>query len=327
MLLKQLAERRVLFFGGKGGVGKTTIASAVATGLANAGKRVLVVSTDPAHNLGHLWQREIGPRQVLLSAGLYGMELDPVSTVDEHLAMVEASLRRIMPERLSGEIRHQMKAAREAPGMVEAAMLERVAVTVEEGLKSHDVVIFDTAPTGHTVRLLELPELMAAWTQGLLDNRRRADGFARALGQFRASGADDEAAAKIVAGEPGRDHDIRAILSRRQDRFRALRTVLTDARLTAFVIVLIPERLPVLESIELHRRLRELEIPVGAMVLNRRAPSREGEFWQARAEQEDSHIATLDTAVTDVFRADIPLSASEIVGAEALSLFAARYLA
>lgn len=328
MLLKHLEGRQVLFFGGKGGVGKTTIASSVAAGLADAGKNVLVVSTDPAHNLGHLWQREIGPRPVLLRAGLHGMELDPASTVDEHLSTVETSLRRIMPERLGSEIRRQMNAAREAPGMVEAAMLERMAVTIEQGLSNHDVVIFDTAPTGHTVRLLELPELMAAWTQGLLDSRSRADGFSRALSQFRAtSPTADEQTGKIVSGEPDRDHEIRSILTRRQDRFRALRQVLTNSERTAFIIVLMPERLPVLESIDLYRRLSELDIAVGAMVLNKCAPSREGEFWQARALQEDQNITALSEVVGDLLRIQIPLAANEIIGGNALAEFAERHLA
>ena len=72
MLLELAAERRVLFFGGKGGVGKTTVAAATALAQARAGRRVLLVSTDPAHNLGHLWQRPVGPQKVRLAAGLDG---------------------------------------------------------------------------------------------------------------------------------------------------------------------------------------------------------------------------------------------------------------
>ena len=79
MLLELAAERRVLFFGGKGGVGKTTVAAATALAQARAGRRVLLVSTDPAHNLGHLWQRPVGPQKVRLAAGLDGLELDPNS--------------------------------------------------------------------------------------------------------------------------------------------------------------------------------------------------------------------------------------------------------
>ena len=80
MLLTLAARRRVLFFSGKGGVGKTTVAAATALAQAEAGRRVLLVSTDPAHNLGHLWQREVGPQPVRLAPGLDGLELDPELT-------------------------------------------------------------------------------------------------------------------------------------------------------------------------------------------------------------------------------------------------------
>ncbi|WP_185984535.1 ArsA family ATPase [Aureimonas mangrovi] len=325
MLLSELGRRRVLFFGGKGGVGKTTLASATAAGLGAAGRRVLVVSTDPAHNLGHLWQRDVGPSPVRLAAGVDGVELDPASTVDEHLKAVERSLRKLMPERLHGEVRRHLEAAREAPGMVEAAMLEKIAITVEEGLSTHDVVIFDTAPTGHTTRLLELPELMAGWTQGLLDHRRRAQRFESALGQFRAAPADGPGA-KVMGGEPDRDHEMRAVLLRRQQRFTALRAILMDREACAFVVVLAAERLPVLETIDLARKLETLQVALGGLVVNKRAPTSEGDFWSARVVEEEAHLRTLHDALGHHRRIDIAMSPREILGAEALEVFAARNL-
>lgn len=329
MLLKALEDRQVLFFGGKGGVGKTTLASAIAAGYAARGRRVLVVSTDPAHNLGHLWGREIGPEPVRLTAGLDGIELDPARTVDEHLKGVERQLRKLMPERLGGEVRRHLDQAREAPGMVEAALLERIAVTLEEGLSTHDLVVFDTAPTGHTTRLLELPELMGAWTSGLLKARERSDRFASALGQFRAADASEEPGEKLFGGEPGREHDMRATLMRRQDRFKRLRETLTDAARTAFLIVLTPERLPVLETIELHRRLGQLRVPVGGLLVNRRSPRGESALMDRRAEAEDGHLEQLRAALGPSAPAlvELPLAEDEILGGEALLAFCERHLA
>ncbi len=114
MLLELAAQRQVLFVGGKGGVGKTAVASAVALAQARAGRRVLVVSTDPAHNLGHLWQRPVGDRTVPLAEGLEGLEIDPARTTDEHLAAVGKTMRGLMPEHLRGEVDKFLQAVRVA---------------------------------------------------------------------------------------------------------------------------------------------------------------------------------------------------------------------
>src|SRR5699024_12175246 len=116
MLLRLAADRRVLFLGGKGGVGKTTIASAVAHAAAQEGRRALVVSTDPAHNLGHLWQRRIGDRITRLAERLSGIEIDPDATTDRHLADVGHTLKRLMPENLAGERAEERRVGRERRG-------------------------------------------------------------------------------------------------------------------------------------------------------------------------------------------------------------------
>ncbi|MFO7340716.1 MAG: ArsA family ATPase, partial [Lysobacteraceae bacterium] len=174
MLLRLAAARRVLFVGGKGGVGKTTVASAVAHAQARAGRRVLLASTDPAHNLGHVWQRRIGAEPVRLLDGLDAVEIDPQATVEAHLAQVGDALRRLMPPHLAGEVDRHLALSRDAPGVHEAALLERIARLLQDGLAAYDLLVFDTAPSGHTARLMALPEMMAAWTDGLLRRQERS---------------------------------------------------------------------------------------------------------------------------------------------------------
>lgn len=329
MLLELAAARRVLFVGGKGGVGKTAVASATALAQARAGRRVLVVSTDPAHNLGHLWERPVGDRITPLArdlggGALDGIEVDPVATTDAHLAAVGATIRRLMPEHLAAEVDKHMELARDSPGTHESAVLERIAELVDTGLDDYDLIVFDTAPSGHTARLMALPEIMSARTEGLLRRRGRAEKFGAALRGLE----DRDAASESIVGtgrprdpREERDLEIRRILLRRRERFEALREVLVDAERCSFVIVLAAERLPVLETAELHEQLVRAGVHVGALVVNKRSPADAGDFLAERRALEEVHVATLRGALPGVPLLQVPLLPGDVVGQEALERF------
>lgn len=326
MLLTLAAERRVLFIGGKGGVGKTTVAAATALSQARAGRRVLLVSTDPAHNLGHLWGRPVGPHKVRLAAGLDGLELDPELTVERHLEEVGAALRKLMPPHLSGEVDKHMALSRDAPGMHEAALLERIAETVIEGLQDYDLLVFDTAPSGHTARLMALPEMMSAWTEGLLRRQERHSHFGAILRNF---GGDDSLGQSLIGrdqeeAEQGREQRVRTLLNRRRERFAQLREVISDPQRCAFVVVLAAERLPVLETIELQQKLHRSGISVAGLVVNKRAPADAGPFLAERHAVEEQHLGTLRQALPGLPTQEVPLLPGDVVGEAALDAFAIR---
>lgn len=327
MLLELARSKKILFFGGKGGVGKTTVSAATALARANEGGKVLLVSTDPAHNLGHLFDRKIGSKPIRLVAGLDAMELDPDETVQAHMNEITNALHQLMPVNLRSEVDKHMSLSRDAPGMQEAAILERMAEVMEQGVKDYDLIVFDTAPSGHTARLMVLPEMMSAWTEGLIKRREKADRFAEVV---RDLGRDSSMEDKIFSADAAdadrqRESRIRQILNRRRLRFTTLRDRLTDPAQTSFVIVLAAERLPVLETIELHEQLSRAGVTVDCLVVNKRSPAGMGDFLEERRKQEDQHLEKLRKALPKIPRKDLFLVSHDVVGMEALEAMARHF--
>ncbi|WP_177224291.1 ArsA family ATPase [Corynebacterium sp. NML120713] len=285
-----LLDAPVMFFGGKGGVGKTTISAATAVRLAARGDRVLLVSTDPAHNLGHIWGTTLDDAPTALEPNLHAIELDPATITSQHLRAVGESMRAMMPERLHREVDRHLEMSRHSPGMHEAALLERIADLVAER-GDYDHIIFDTAPSGHTSRLMALPEVMAAYTDGLLARRDKSDKFSELVRGIGGTAGD--------SGSPvdRRNQQIRSTLLKRRRKFEHLRAVLTDPAQCVFHIVLTAERLPVMESMEFYEELTSHGVHVGGAFVNRRAPDEAGDFLAGRRVVESRALELLDLPV------------------------------
>jgi arsenite-transporting ATPase len=282
VLLNPLFDRQVVFFGGKGGVGKTTCSSAFALAASRSGRRVLLVSTDPAHSISDIFQQPVGASETELLLRLSALEIDPDGEAQRYVRAVKRDINRIFSPGVVRQAHRQIEMAAASPGLLEVALLDRMIDLIVDRERAYDLIVFDTAPTGHTLQLLRMPDAMTTWIQALLKHRR-------ALVEID-SGGDEAAAAAAATADP-----IIGALERRHDRLLRLRDTIVDRGLTSFVLVTIPERLAIEETSRAAELLAETHVDVGALIVNRVLPDGlQGEFYEARKAQESTYLTEID---------------------------------
>ncbi len=324
-VVNSLIDRRILFVGGKGGVGKTTTAAALATMAAERGRSCLLVSTDPAHSLGDIFGQNIGDQETLLAPDLTALEIDPDYEAKTHIATVKEQMKSFVHPRLYSEIDRQLNLATHTPGATEAALLERVAELMATAGIRYDLVIFDTAPSGHTVRLLSLPEVMSAWTDGLLKRRRQSARFSTLLGNLtggRQKGDDLSLLDTPTDYESGSvEERVNNLLTARRRKFTTAREYLLDNTISAFLLVLNADRLSILESQKVVETLAGFDVSVSALIVNRfltdTIPA-SGEFIDARRAQQNKYLKQIDDVFRGLPRTIVPLQSHDVHGLEAL---------
>ncbi|MBO8165380.1 MAG: ArsA family ATPase [Brevibacillus sp.] len=302
-------KKNIVFFGGKGGVGKTTTSSAFALRAAEHGKKTLLVSTDPAHNLCDIFGKQIGREPTPLADKLWALEIDPHHESHRYISTVKENLRKVVSAQMLSEIERQIDIARISPGADESALFDRMVEIIEWGQRDFDLIVFDTAPTGHTLRLLSLPELMGAWVDGMLSRRKK-------VMTMRETWLEDA----DVNEDP-----IYEILTARKLKFARAREVLLNSRQTAFSFVLTPERLPIAETRRALPVLAKYRIPVDTLVVNRVIPDEaDGRFIQRRREQEQQYLAEIEQVFRDHRIVKIPMLEQDVTGPDALAVVASH---
>ncbi|WP_049890105.1 ArsA family ATPase [Natronorubrum sulfidifaciens] len=334
-----------VLYGGKGGVGKTTMAAATALESARGGTSTLVVSTDPAHSLSDTFETDVPaePGRIRDDIPLYGAEIDPERAMENGQAAFLGSEDGFgggdggggspmgglggLGDMLGGE-ESPMDAlfGGAMPGADEAAAMQLLLEYLDD--PRFERVVIDTAPTGHTLRLLQLPELMDSMMGRILKFRQRISGMFEGMkGMFGGQEPPEE--------EPDLE-DLEVL----RERIERLRAALRDPARTDFRIVMVPEEMSVVESKRLRQQLDEFGIPVGTVVVNRvMEPLSDvtddvhGEFLQPnlddcafcqqRWDVQQSALAEAQDLFrgTDVRR--VPLFADEVRGEKMLEVVAA----
>jgi arsenite-transporting ATPase len=300
--MRRLLEKEVLFFGGKGGVGKTTCAAATALAASRLGRRVLLVSTDPAHSTSDIFERPIGADPVEILPGLHALEIDAATESSRYVVGVKEQIAQLFGHGILKEANRQIDLAASMPGAEEVALFDRMGALIRGEDQRFDLIIFDTAPTGHTLRLIRMPELMEAWIKALSRSRRAMLGIEQ----------DD------------RTDPIMISLAARLERLRELRARLISGRTTAFVLVLIPERLPIEETARAIDQLADSGVKVGALVVNRVLPEQStDDFLTARRHQERQYLDEIATRFASAERLYVPQFASDVYGMASLERLSA----
>ena len=276
---------RYIFFSGKGGVGKTTMASATAIHYAMEGKKTLIVTTDPASNLADVFEQKIGHKITPVKGvdNLHAMEIEPDAATREYKERIIGPYREVMPEDVIASLEENLS----GPCTTEMASFDRF-IDFMEG-DEDDVIVFDTAPTGHTIRLLELP---VDWSKHIEES---------------AKGTGQTCLGPVQTIQDSKD---------KYDRATAL---LKDHERTTFIFVMRPEELSLYETLRASRELKTIGIDSGEIVINGILPQDvcEIDFFRRKYESQQKVINEAQTAIKKPAR-HMFLRDNEVKGIDAL---------
>lgn len=295
-------ELKWIFVGGKGGVGKTTCSCMLAVLLSQCRESVLLISTDPAHNLSDAFCQKFtkSPSMVTGFSNLYAMEVDP-TVENEDLEEQADGLG------MGGFV---SELANAIPGIDEAMSFAEMLKLVQT--MDYSVIVFDTAPTGHTLRLLQFPSTLEKGIGKILSLKSRFGGL---IGQVtRMFGAGEEFGEDALLGKV---ENIKAVIEQVNEQFR-------NPDMTTFICVCIPEFLSLYETERLVQELARFEIDTHNIIINQvlfQPDVSDSKLLQARVRMQQKYLDQFHELYEDFHITKLPLLPEEVRGTEALKSF------
>jgi len=295
-------QLRFVLFGGKGGVGKTSCAAAASLYTAQLGYETLIVSTDPAHSLSDSFDQKLTGEATPIEGvqGLYALEIDPNLALQEFRTAIDDSgtAESLLQLGLGGDMFDMTP-----PGIDEAIAFNKVLEFLET--PQYDLLILDTAPTGHTLRLLSLPEVMDSWLFKIITLRQRMSNL---FDRFK----------QLFGRGEGRDRSLES-LEEMKAKIERARSHLTNPEESEFVIVMIPEKMSIYESERLLRSLFAVEVPSEHIIVNMIYPEQPTcAFCSARRAMQNENLGIIEEYYDDFQIARVPLFEYELRGLDKL---------
>ncbi len=271
---------KIVFFGGKGGVGKTTCSASYAVFSAKSGLKTLLVSTDPAHSTSDIFERIIENTITTIFPNLDAIEISGEKESKIYMDNVKISLKNVVSPVIVKEINKQIDAASISPGTEEAALFDKMIEIITEKNDEYDRIIFDTAPTGHTVRLLTLPELLGAWLDTLIKKRSKS---VTLMSMANHHGQTDK---KDIEND-----EVIKILRKRYEKINKAKKIMMEDKLLSFIFVINAEKLPIDETVKAISILEKYNVLVDGIVVNKILPENmQDDFWKSKKEQEQKYL-------------------------------------
>jgi arsenite-transporting ATPase len=302
---------KFIFFGGKGGVGKTVMAGVTALWFAQQGRRTMLASTNPVHSLSGLLDQNVfgAETQVKDVPNLWALEIDTKDTIERSKADIKNKIQWFLKfAEISTQADEFVESATMNPAFEESAMFENMVDLMFKN--EYDVYIFDTAPTANARRLLGMSKVYSLWVNKMLKSRDEAKSLRELLSFSKKKEAD-----------PLMDY-----LVSFRDRMAHAQQLLTDDALTAFFFVTLPEALPIAVIKRFINWFHDFGIPVGGVVVNMliqkdQVNASSPEFVRNRVAMQDSYMDQIWNDFDGSVRAIIPLLDDEIRGTPSLDHF------
>jgi arsenite/tail-anchored protein-transporting ATPase len=294
---------RIILFTGKGGVGKTTVASATALRIAATGVKTLVMSTDPAHSLSDAFNVELGVEALEIAPNLWAEQIDPQRQLEDSWQDIQRHAIKVLNWAGLNEVESEELAL--IPGLDEIFSLADVKRHHDEGI--YDVVVVDCAPTGETMRLLSLPDVISWYMERIFPVERRVMGVLRPV-------------AKKVTSLPLPGEEVYDAVRRFYDRLDGVRRILTDVAITSVRLVVNPERMVIAEAKRTFTYLNLFGYRVDALVANRLLPDAVIDpYFERWKKLQIEHLKTIHDAFAPVPILTARLRETELIGANLLT--------